>query len=445
MKLSEMIKLAQAKMLVLADTKAAIVSKGEAMTDEEVSKGLELAREIKALEDRVTLLKEQEAAEGAAAVAVPAVEPVAAPVAKGITVKSNAPKGADVTRTLMVLAKAKGDLHTAVTMAEVYKDTSPEVAQVLKAAVAAGSTTSAAWAGNLVYPENFGGDFISLLYPQTILGRLTGLRRIPFNVRIGGATSGTSVGWVGEGAPAPVTSMGFNAVTLGFAKIAGIAVLDREIMRLANPSVEAMVQADLIEAAAQGLDVSFLDPSRAKTDVSPASILNGTTAIAATGTTHVALRNDVMSLVADAIAANLIISSGKLLMSPGRALAISNMVSEFGVKYFPNIDINGGELLGFPVLVSNNIPNDRIVLVFEQEIYLSDDGGLELDVSREASIIMDSAPAAATSAPVNLFQNDMMALKVGKWINFQKRRPQAAKYISGAAYAPTAETAATGS
>jgi HK97 family phage major capsid protein len=361
-----------------------------------------------------------------ATVTTTTVEPV-------ITTKSNAPKGSAFTRTAMILAKAKGDLSLAKSLAEAHYKDDAVVNGIVKAAVAAGSTTVAAWAGNLVYPETYGGDFIELLYPQTVVGRLAA-RKVPFNVRIAGQTGGQSVGWVGEAAPAPVTSAAFNAVFLTWSKVYALSILSDEIIRFSNPAAEALVQADLIKATAQGIDTTFLGAAAAVANVSPAGMMNGAAAVAATGTDYESLRKDVQALLAPAIAANYNLQTAVLVMSPARALAIGSMLTPLGVLAFPNLTMEGGYLMGLKVITSNNVAGTVIQLLVQDEIFLSEDAGPQIDISREASIIMDSNPAGAVSTPVSMFQNGLVAIRIGQFINWAKRRNLAAAQITGAAY-----------
>lgn len=387
------------------------------------------------METKLGVLVEAEKSIAAQAVVVPNNGGgVTVPAAARIEVKTNAPKGSAFTRTAMVLAKAKGNLPLAQSLAETHYKDDAVVNGIVKAAVSAGTTTVAAWAGNLIYPEQYAGDFIELLYPKTILGRLD-LRKVPFNVRISSQTQGTSTGWVGEAQPAPVTSAGFDKVFLTWAKAYGLAVLSDELIKFSNPAAEALVQADLLKAMAKGLDLSFLSSNAAVANVSPAGMLNGVTAVAASGNDALSLIADIQKLDAPLIAANIDLSGAYLLMSPARARAIGAMRNALGNKYFPDLTAEGGTLEGYPVLTSNNLGN-VIVLIVPDEIYLSEDAGPEIDISTEASIIMDSNPAGATTAqPVSMFQNNMVAVKIGQFINWQARRAGfCAQYISGAAY-----------
>lgn len=359
-----------------------------------------------------------------------------------VTVKSNLPAGTSFTRYAIALARAKGNLMQAAEIAKGWHDSTPEVETVLKAAVAAGTTTDAGWAKPLVEYQTMANEFVELLRPETIIGKIQGLRRVPFNVKMPAQTAGSTVGWVGEGAPKPVSALSFNTMSLGTAKAAGIVVLTDELVRFSNPAAEAIVRGDLTAAIAQFLDKDFVDPAKAASaGVSPASITNGITPVVATGVTADHLRADVKALFGTFLAANLSPAGSVWVMTPTQALAIGMMQNALGQNEFPGIGMNGGTFFGLPVVLSENIPANtgvtpgaRIILVKASEILLADDGGVTLDVSREASIQMDSAPVAGASTLVSLWQNGMVALRAEREINWARRRVQAVGYIDSANY-----------
>lgn len=434
MSIAEKIKALRARIAQSEDARNGLMVKSlesdVALTDEQVT---EYNGFSKALADDTAELArflEVERSMAAAAVAVSAVteKGVAA-----ITVTPNAPKGSSFTRTAMVLAKSKGNVAVAEAMAKTHYPDDNVVQGIMKAAVAAGSTSVAAWAGNLIYPEAYGADFVSLLYPQTVLGRLN-LKKVPFNVTIAGQTGGTAVGWVGEAQPKPVTAAAFNRVFLEWCKVGAISVMSDELIRFSNPAAEALVQADLLKATAQGIDATFLGNSAAVANISPAGILNGATTFAATGADAPSLIADIQTLVGPAIAANYDLSSAKLLMSPSRALAIASMRNALGGYFFPNITMDGGQLEGLGVVTSNNVAGSEIILVIQSEIFLSEDAGPQLDISTEASIIMDGAPGSSAAVPTSMFQNGLVAIRIGQFINWQKRRTLCASAITGVAY-----------
>ncbi|MGF6986538.1 HK97 family phage major capsid protein [Paraburkholderia atlantica] len=357
-----------------------------------------------------------------------------------ITVRANVKKGTAFTRYAIALMRSRGDLMLAAEIAKHWHDTTPEVETVLRAAVAAGTTTDPAWAAPLVEYQTMADEFIELLRPQTIVGRITGFRRVPFNIKMPAQQSGSTVGWVGEGKPKPVSALAFETVTLGFAKIAGIVVMTEELIRFSNPSAEDIVSRDLTETVAELIDRDFVDPAKAAVPgTSPASITNGAVSIPASGVTADALRADIRALFAAFIAANLSIAGAVWITDPVTALSIGMMQNPLGQAEFPGVDQNGGLLLGLPVIPSANVPNDpttggMLILCLPREILLADDGGVTLDASREASLQMNSAPTEGAAQLVSLWQNNMAALRAERAINWARRRPESVVYITGAHY-----------
>lgn len=366
---------------------------------------------------------------------------------------TNMPKGAAFTRYAMALARSKGNLMQAAEIAKGWRDTTPEVETVLKAAVSAGTTTDTAWAKPLVEYQNMSSEFAELLRPATIIGRIQGLRAVPFEIKIPRQTGGSSVGWVGEGKPKPVSALSFDQIQLGRAKTAGIVVITDELARASSPSAEQVVRDDLIAQTAQFLDSQFVDPAKAAgaQGVSPASITNGVTPVTASGTDADAVRKDAKALMAKFLAANLSLAGAVWIMTEQQALGLALMTNPLGQPEFPGLAINGGSggtFMGLQVVLSENIPANpgtgspatgagtRIILAKANEILLADDGETMLDVSSEASLQMESSPSApdANTVLLSLWQHNMIGIRAERYINWGKRRPGAVQFIDSANY-----------
>ena len=82
-----------------------------------------------------------------------------------------------------------------------------QAAAIAKAAVPAILTNDPAGT-----PE--GREFFALAVSQSLLGRIAGLRRVPFNVRALRQSSGIRGYWVGEGKPIPLSSSAMEGFTL---------------------------------------------------------------------------------------------------------------------------------------------------------------------------------------------------------------------------------------
>jgi HK97 family phage major capsid protein len=371
-----------------------------------------------------------------------------------LAVRPNVEKGIAFTRFALAMVRAKGNIQSALQMAKNtggWKDTTPQVLNCLefaanmgdarllieKAAVAAGTTSHATWAGPLVQYQDMVSEFVEYLRPQTILGKLN-LRRVPFNIRLARQTGGSTGGFVGEGLPKPVNALAFDNITLGWFKAAVIVVLTDEVVRFSNPSVEALARQDMAEGIAAFLDTRFIDPSYAGVaNVSPASITNGLTARQSTGITVAAITADVKAMIGGMVAANLMPT--KWIMSPVTALALSMIRDTNDEFVFPDINIGGGKWFGLPVVTSNSVassgsPNEKqVVLISEPEILLADDGEIAIDMSMEASLQMNDAPSAGATSLVSLWQNNMVGLRAERYINWRARRTGAVALLENLA------------
>jgi HK97 family phage major capsid protein/HK97 family phage prohead protease len=373
----------------------------------------------------------------AAAPVVPATRPLVAPIPI-VQVRSMLPKGTGFTRVAMAIAASQGNPMLAVEYAKQWDDSTPEVGLYLKAAVAPGSTTDPAWAGALVATQNIQNEFIELLRPATIIGRIPGLRMVPFNASVPVQTAGGAYGWVGQAKPKPVTKLGFGTAKLEMSKAAGIIVLTEELVRSSSPSAEAICRADMIAGIAAFLDMQFIDPAVAYVaGVNPASITNGIAPIAASS--PIDPLKDIQKLLGALAAANIPLGGTVLIMSETNALALGFARDALGNKLFPSVGVTGGSVEGISIITSN-AAGTNIIALAPSTVLVADDGGVTVDVSREASIQMDSAPMSpsdATTVYVSMFQNNLVALRAERFVNWKRGRDEAVKYVSGATYTPT--------
>ena len=351
--------------------------------------------------------------------------------------KVNLEKGTGFARYAMALAAGRGSVSDALKYVEArqkWMDETPEVAQFIKADP--GTTTDATWAAPLVQPTNLAAEFVELLRPATILGQIAGIRRVPFNVRIPVQTGGSTVNWVGEAAPKPVSELAFDAITLGMNKVAGIVVLTDELVRSSSPAAEQVVRNDLVAQIARFVDAQFITPSVAATANNPASITNGVTPVAASGTDAESLYWDLNSALAKFDDTDLGSGGITVIMRSGTARGISSLRNALGQFEFGGLSVNGGTLNGLQVIASNSVPAGVIILVKGDEILLADDGQTALDASRDATLDLNGG----TAPNFNLFQRNAIGIRAERFMTWRKRRADAVAVITGAAYGPAAPT-----
>lgn len=353
----------------------------------------------------------------------------------GIIVRSSAddlPKGTRFARAAMAIAAGKGSVSDSLEYAKRWESQTPDVGDYIKAVAGTSVAASPGWGSELVFQNNLASEFVELLRPATVMGRMTGLRRVPFNVRIPVQTGGSTVNWVGEAAVKPVTELAFSEITLGYNKIAGIVVLSEELVRLGSPSAEETVRRDLIEQIARFMDQQFLDPTITATATRPASITNGVVAPNASGTDADALYVDLNGALATFDNADMSTASLVIIMPPALARGISTLRNALGQFEFSGLSVMGGTLAGFPVIVSSSAPAGTLIIVAQSEILLADDGQVRLDSSNQATLDM----AGGTSPNYSLWQRNLVGLRAERWVTYKKRRAEAVAMIDTAAYAP---------
>lgn len=369
-----------------------------------------------------------------------------------IVVKDNRVRGQGLALAQFAkcLFKAQGNLFGALQAAQSDQRLDPRVAPLMKAAVAAGSTSDATWVGALVGDEGtVYADFVEFLRPRTILGRFGSegvpeLRRVPFRVPLISQTTGGSGYWVGEGKAKPLTKFDFARTTLDPLKVANIAVLTEEAVRDSSPSADVLVRDGLVAALAERMDIDFVDPDKAAVaGASPGSITNGVAGISSSGSDADAIRADVRALWAPFITANNPPTTAVYIMSATTALALSLMTNALGQPEFPGLSMNGGKFLGVPVIVSEYMKNDGgsaggiVVLANASDIYMADEGGFMVDLSREASLQMDSAPdepSTAATVLVSLWQRNLVGFRAERTVNWARRRSSAVSWLDAVSW-----------
>lgn len=417
------------------------VSNGHTPNDEDEAKIATLEGEIERLEKNAErlqkLIKAVETAQNPTEIggenpeqaAVSATgEPMPNPTVVNANNLKNLEQGigfAMLVKASAIATKSKGGITTREVLESWQAPDNVVNAAMQKAVV--GTTTDTNFAAPLVDYANLTGEFIDLVRKKTVVDKIAAaMRQVPFNVKIPMQTASGSVGWVGEGKMKPVGNPTFSSMTLSFAKLAGIVLLSDELIRFSNPKADQLVRDDLVATVAEFIDEQFFDPTKAESVESPASVLNGVTAINSTGTAADKYDADLQTLIAQVVDAGLTLEGAYWAMSETRAMQLSGLRDALGRTFFEGMSLVGNRSLkGLPVLTSGNLA-DKIVLMIPSQILLADDGGIDFSISAEATINMgtESAPKL-----VNLFQNNLTAIRAERFIRWKKRHEKAVGYI----------------
>jgi HK97 family phage major capsid protein len=226
----------------------------------------------------------------------------------------------------------------------------------------------------------------------------------------------------------------FTTVALAQYKIAGILTFTYELARSSEPSAEETFRSEMIAGIAQFMDAQFLDPTvAAVVGINPASITNGVTGILATADPLV----DITNLLNTFIAANIPLAGVVLLMSEANAFMLGSQRTAMGEPVFPGVTVAGGSINGVPIIPAQTAGTNIIGVVPRYVLY-ADDGGVSVDVSREASLQFTDTPTVpdATTVFRSLWQDNLVGLRAERFCAWIKGHPNAVNMVTGTAYTP---------
>lgn len=305
-----------------------------------------------------------------------------------------------------------------------------------KAAVPAANTQDDNWAGNLVI-EGGGpfADFVEFLRDRGLFGQISGqFRNLPFDAPVLVQGSGGTAQWVQEGHAKPLTQWSYTRVRMNPLKVAAIAAATQEMLQRASAAADTLIRDELARAVNARIDSTLISSAAAVPDESPAGLLNGTAALTLPGDGSVqGIRCDIAEFLKALVGDNLSVAGSFWVMPETVAIDLAMATNEVGAPAFPGVTPTGGTLAGLPVFTSQYVPTGSdgsvVALIKGDEIFLGDEGGIQVSVSDQASLQMDDAPMHDSTTPtpsqlVSMWQTNSVAFRVERFLNWQKRRAQ---------------------
>jgi hypothetical protein len=436
------------------DVTAKAVDEGRSLDVDEVEEFDNLESEIKQIDENLVRFRKMLDIQGQTATPVEGETKAQAQTSRtGPTIITHAKEADEAFEGQMfvrkLIAKAHGkffDEDPVYVAQKRWGRTNPRLVEVIKAGVPGHASGSGEPGAELVSDDNrYTGDFINFLYAQTAYNQLP-LRVVPANISIKGQDGAATGYWVGEGKPIPMSNADFSTVSLTPLKVGAITVASKELLRDSSPSAEMLLRDAIVEALAQKIDTTFFSTSAVSAGVSPAGILNGTPVSGSAGNDGDAVLNDIKELRKRFIDAK---NSGGLywVMNPNLASSLGLMRNALGQREFTEINESGGRLEGNPVVVSENINANHLILIKPSDIYRIEAGSLEVSMSEQATIEMADDPTGEIDTPtaqskqmVSMFQAESVSMKAVMPMNFQKRRASAVAYINDADYGGAVST-----
>lgn len=331
-----------------------------------------------------------------------------------------------------------------------YGDDEPLKAVVdwqTRAASAAALTTVTGWAKELA--QSVVGGVMDLLMPASIFGPLSsrGLalgfgRNAKIIIPTRSRTPTIAGSFVGEGLPIPVRQGAFTSLSLTPMKMAVITVWTRELDEHSIPAIEGLLRDAVASDTAVAIDSILLD-ANAATTIRPAGILNGVSGLTpTTGGGFAALTGDIKQLSGALLTGTLgNVRNPVWLMNPQQVNSAAFAIAT-GAGVFPfREEIGQGRLGGWPIIQSGTVPAGTVIVIDAADFVSVTGDGPRFEISDQATLHMeDTAPTdisttgtpAVVAFPVkNMFQTDMLALRMIMPLTWAIRRTGTVAWVAG--------------
>jgi len=120
--------------------------------------------------------------------------------------------------------------------------------------------TSAGSSGGFIIPPDYMNEIIGLLRPATVV-RSSGPRVIPMprgTMTLPGQSSPATASYSGEVSAITASQQTFSQIVASFKKLTALVPVSNDMMRYADPAVDAIVRDDLVEVIALREDLAFI-------------------------------------------------------------------------------------------------------------------------------------------------------------------------------------------
>ena len=300
----------------------------------------------------------------------------------------------------------------------------PRASSILKSAVDAGGLDAGAWSALAEYATVANSWLESLRHASVFDAVLAGgIRKVPLRSRFVKITTGVQGDSLSELSVKPIGELELGEVFVDPRKCTAIVVATKELLQLASPSAAALFEAELRRGVIAVTDQVFLD-----------ALYSAVTPTASAGSTAADILVDLEVLL-DAVTTTAT-SALHWVFAPGAVKAMLVKTSGAGGLMFPNLRVNGGELLGAPVHVLDQLPAGAALLIDADAIAGNSDA-LGLRIARHASIAMETSPDSpdtASTTHVSLWQRNQIAMLIERYFAFSTLRDDGVAALSGVSY-----------
>jgi HK97 family phage major capsid protein len=311
------------------------------------------------------------------------------------------PRGTALSRYIMALASTRSIVE-ARDYSQKWRD-SPAVRLTFDNA-----TSEQSLAADPLAEYGISQEFFLLFQAASLVGKLSAqMRPSPFRTKIPAEdSSGTECAWVAESGLKPAAALSLTNIELNEYKLALLVAISKELSRMSKPAAEQVIRRILVANVARFIDQEFLSSAAGVVGESPAGIGNAQQSQVSSGATAANIASDVSSM-------------GSKLGSWSAPVWITRPRTFMYLAVLDLIAYAGGVAMfsGFPIYWSEGSPA-QIMLIDLNAIAIADEGRSEISVAEHATITLDDGVSPSSALTVGLFQNNMIALRVERFISW---------------------------
>jgi len=262
--------------------------------------------------------------------------------------------------------------------------------------------------------------FMSSLSNSAFDTMLPAMLRVPLRTRIFSSTSLITGASLNELDVKRVGSLSIAASDLEISKSGAVIAITREVVVGGVDGSQRYLENELRVAVAVATDTRFLS-----------LITAGATSFPSNGANANGLRQDLRSALQGlTLGAS---SRPFLITTPDIAAGLAAAGDNSGGPAFPGARWNGGEAAGIPIIVSDACPAQTMIFADASGIAAGSEE-LRVDSSGIANLQMDTAPDSppiAGTSYVNLWTQNMLAMKVERFFGAKVVRANAVVTVTG--------------
>lgn len=426
-----------------------MTAKAQALTDIEAGEGVTEAAltkaqaafdaaeaEFKALDQQVKRGEAVEAAQAASAQsevnpsAVTAGAPVPGTQVAGQQVPAAASnpedRGVDVGLMMAALAANRGDRQAACDHLE----------QAGHSGVSAALSGATDGAGGVTIPRAQSQTMIDLLQPRVALERM-GIQRHDMpagELRNARVASGPTASYGAENAATAESEPTFDAVQQNFKTLSSLVPIGNALLRHSSASVGLTVRNLMLDAMGLKKDIALIRYDG--TGDLPKGLLNW----ALSGHKQAAVANSVAAVeTAIDTAVNVVEESNVMMLAPGWIMrpGTKNFLANLrhpttGFKVYPSIQENG-QLKGYPIFTTTQIPNNLGVGSDESEVYFLDAAEIMVGSSQTITIASSTEAAFVDAGgdTISAFQRNLTLMRAVEEHDMAPSHDEAIAVING--------------